>query len=70
MEMLEERLAAENAFGSMDQNSGRVSARRLEELLTLLGTPAAARKGDASKSARAAGLLSAPSFSREDFVKW
>lgn len=68
--MREERRAAESAFSSMDQNSGRVSARRLEELLTLLGTPAATRKGDATRSARAAGLLNAPSFSREDFVKW
>ncbi|CAN0192134.1 unnamed protein product, partial [Ectocarpus sp. 12 AP-2014] len=69
-EALEERLAAERAFGSMDQNSGRVSARRLEELLTLLGIPAAQRGAKATESARAAGLLSAPSFSCQEFVDW
>ena len=66
----QERLAAEKAFDSIDQNSGRVSTPRFEELLTLLGTPTARRKGDATESARAAGLLSAYSFSREDFVNW
>lgn len=69
-EVLEERLAAERAFGSMDQNSGRVSARRLEELLTLLGMPAAQRGAKATEYARAAGLLSAPSFSCQEFVDW
>lgn len=69
LEVHEERLSAERAFGSMDQNSGRVSARRLVELLTLLGTPAA-RSAEATQSARAAGLLSSPSFTRQDFVNW
>lgn len=68
-EILEERLAAERAFDGMDQNSGRVSTRRLEELLTVLGTPRR-RNGGAIDSARAAGLLSTPSFSRKDFVNW
>lgn len=67
-----ERLAAERAFSSMDQNSGRVSTRRLGELLTLLGRTSAGLgwNGDAMESARLAGLLDAPSFSREDFVRW
>ena len=67
-----ERLAAERAFSSMDQNSGRVSARRLGELLTLLGRTSTGRgrNGDAMESATVAGLRSAPSFSREDFVRW
>ncbi len=69
LEVLEERLSAERAFGSMDQNSGRVSARRLVELLTLLGT-SAERSTDATESARAAGLLSSPSFTRQAFVSW
>jgi len=69
LEMHEEQLSAERAFDSMDQNSGRVSTRRLEELLTLLGTPAS-RSRDATESARAAGLLSSPSFTRQDFVNW
>lgn len=68
--MSQEREAAERAFASMDQNSGRVSTPRFEELLTLLGTPAARRKGDATESARAAGLLSAYSFSRQGFIDW
>lgn len=67
--VLGERLAAERVFDSMDQNSGRVSTRRLGELLTMLGTPRR-RKGGATDSARAAGLLSMPSFSRQDFVNW
>lgn len=66
----QERLAAETAFATMDQNSGRVSTHRFEELLTLLGTPGARRKEAATESARTAGLLSAFSFSREDFIKW
>eukprot|EP00752_Nemacystus_decipiens_P016245 g14525.t1 len=67
-----ERLAAERAFDSMDQNSGRVSARRLGELLTLLGRTSAGRRpnGDAMESAIEAGLQDSPSFSREDFVRW
>lgn len=66
----QERLAAEQAFSSMDQNSGRVSTPRFEELLTLLGTPETRRKGDATESARAAGLLSAYSFTKADFIAW
>lgn len=68
--MNQERLAAERAFGDMDQNSGRVSTPRFEELLTLLGIPEAQRKGEATASARAAGLLSAYSFARADFIAW
>lgn len=68
--MNHERLAAEDAFGSMDQNSGRVSTPRFEELLTVLGIPEARRRGEATESARAAGLLSMYSFSRADFVAW
>lgn len=66
----QERLAAERAFSSMDQNSGRVSTPRFEELLTLLGTPEASRKGDATESARSVGLLSAYSFTKADFIAW
>lgn len=68
--MGEERSAAEKAFAALDQNSGRVSTPAFEELLTLLGVPAERRKGDATESARAAGLLSSYSFSRNDFMNW
>lgn len=68
--MGEERAAAEKAFAALDQNSGRVSTPAFEELLTLLGVPAERRKGDATESARAAGLLSSYSFSRNDFMNW
>ncbi|CAM9225570.1 unnamed protein product, partial [Sphacelaria rigidula] len=62
--------AAVTAFSKMDQNSGRVSTPAFEDLLELLCIPEARRRGDATESARAAGLLSSYSFSCVEFTVW
>ena len=67
--MSAEREKAEKVFDSFNK-SGRVSTPAFEALLTLLEVPVERRKGDATESARAAGLLSAYSFSRKDFIDW
>lgn len=62
--------AARTAFAKLDQNSGRVSTPAFEDLLTLLCIPEDRRRGDATESARASGLLSSYSFSCEQFTSW
>jgi hypothetical protein len=64
-----EREKAEKVFDSFNK-SGRVSTPAFEALLTLLEVPVERRKGDATESARAAGLLNACTFSRKDFIDW